>query len=632
MTNPDKPDLLHLARTSFEELQKWAGKPVARRGWEYQAEERVSSVARTEAGDLLTWVDGTRRYATRVGLDDRGVLRSVCTCPYDGECKHAVASILEYVALTEGGTEVPTARRNDVRLRLCGDDARDDDLDVEFPVSPVEPDAPLAGFLESRTPEQLRALLGELAEAVPAAASHLDALVLRENHDIAALQDAVAREIERLCDGTDWWDRYEREWNGPDFDHLRQLMKSLIQAGGEDELAGMGEPFLQRLSELMAGHQYADDLLGGAEGCVRLVLEAVKKSSWSPAERLIWALDVTIDDEYNLADVVGEYLEVRHARESWNIAAEHLLDRLDEMPVVLSRRDFSGQFARRSLVQLVAMTLERAGRAAEITELLEAEARESGLWELLIDNLIAAGRDVDAEERIVSALADIGEAQQGTAARLRRQWREIRARAGDWRAVGAMETVEFLQAPSVKAFEACREVAETAGCWDRVRPALLASLETGTLPWRQTDWPWGPPQSPEAFAGWARSGAYPWCDVLIDLAIHERDPRRVLHWYDSLSSSSRAALDTAERVAAAVCDHAPERAVALWQELAEAHIRRTKPAAYRSAGHFLRRAGQVMYRTGRVEAWLRYLSSLRERHRRKRRLLEVLDGLSGGRS
>jgi uncharacterized Zn finger protein len=80
-------------------------------------------------------------------------------------------------------------------------------------------------------------------------------------------------------------------------------------------------------------------------------------------------------------------------------------------------------------------------------------------------------------------------------------------------------------------------------------------------------------------------------------------------------------------VASAVRDFAPERAIALWKGLAEARISLVKPNAYVEAAVFLRKMGKLMRERNMVNQWDAYIQSLRRDHRRKMRLLEVLDGL-----
>ena len=364
-----------LAQLTLESLQLWAEENVVLRGWDYHSNDQVSDLGITPDGELLSWVHGTERYATRVYWDDNGALQSACSCPYGEKCKHAVATILTYAQMKAADQVVPKARRNDKRLRLSAVASmgeRDFDFgaaNLDVSASAKTPPTDTRAFLQLLPPERLLALLEELTESIPEAARYLESVIMRDSRDTSALLAALRKEMVRVCGEAEDWDPGERYGAPVGFDHVRELMENLIAAGGVDELAEYGELFMQQVSDLVAEYHYYDDLRAGAEDCVPLVLKAVKKSSMSPTWRLIWALDILLDDEYEMAGVIGDYVEGRHPKEAWNAAAEHLLDRLEELPKGSAKR-----YLRHSHIGLITMALERSGRANEITEVLEREA------------------------------------------------------------------------------------------------------------------------------------------------------------------------------------------------------------------------------------------------------------------
>ena len=67
--------------------------------------------------------------------------------------------------------------------------------------------------------------------------------------------------------------------------------------------------------------------------------------------------------------------------------------------------------------------------------------------------------------------------------------------------------------------------------------------------------------------------------------------------------------------------------MAIWKNKAERQIAQVKPSAYQEAAKYLRKAAKVMRRQERLAEWESYLKELREKHLRKRRLIEILDGL-----
>ena len=83
------------------------------------------------------------------------------------------------------------------------------------------------------------------------------------------------------------------------------------------------------------------------------------------------------------------------------------------------------------------------------------------------------------------------------------------------------------------------------------------------------------------------------------------------------------------QLARAVTKTHPDAALGIFRRLAEAQIALVKPAAYETARQWLREARDIARTTGREPEWKTYLLRLRQEHRAKRRLVEVLDGLEG---
>jgi uncharacterized Zn finger protein len=83
--------------STWSDLENWAGSRIVGRGRRYQQQGRVSELSLTEDNALLTRVDGTERYASKVNMDKGGLPESICSCPYEIDCKHGVAAVLEYL-------------------------------------------------------------------------------------------------------------------------------------------------------------------------------------------------------------------------------------------------------------------------------------------------------------------------------------------------------------------------------------------------------------------------------------------------------------------------------------------------------------------------------------------------------
>ncbi len=80
-------------------------------------------------------------------------------------------------------------------------------------------------------------------------------------------------------------------------------------------------------------------------------------------------------------------------------------------------------------------------------------------------------------------------------------------------------------------------------------------------------------------------------------------------------------------IAGAVADRYPDRALAIWKDLAEKEIALTKPNAYETAAGYLRKVRTLLKKLKRENEWKDYLSQLRQANIRKRSFLEILDRL-----
>jgi uncharacterized Zn finger protein len=240
-----------------------------------------------------------------------------------------------------------------------------------------------------------------------------------------------------------------------------------------------------------------------------------------------------------------------------------------------------------------------------------------------------ARRFEEAEQWIHKGIKATQKELPGIAKQLRDSLREMREKEGNWFKVAAFRVDDFLGSPSLAAFDEMRKVSEKAKVWPDVRKAALRYLETGKLPQTEPSWP-----LPEA--GVRKETAYshekaPMIHTLIDIAIDEKRPDDVLRWYDGPKAKRENywGWDGYQEVsiAEAVADHYPDRALAIWKDLAERQIALTKPSAYETAAGYLRSIRDLLRKLSREYEWKDYVSRLRQANIRKSRFVETLDRL-----
>ena len=123
-------------------------------------------------------------------------------------------------------------------------------------------------------------------------------------------------------------------------------------------------------------------------------------------------------------------------------------------------------------------------------------------------------------------------------------------------------------------------------------------------------------------------GRFPQYGELIAIAIHEKRPDQVIHWYDRMPKRGHNWYGSVEeQVANALRASYPDRAAAIWKVLAERWIGQVQPKAYREAAVYLRKPKSLLAEIGRTGSGRYTWTRSGREHARKRPLLDVLDAL-----
>ena len=646
---------------TWDDLEEWAGAAIVSRGRSYQRGHRVQNLARSETG-LVAWVLGTRRYATVVEVED-GELTSFCTCPYWDTCKHAVAVVLEYLECLKQKKEVPTVTERDRRLKLRHEaaeeeetwgeedeeeddkdeeDEEDEDMSRPAPRRSKKATADtLSSFLEQQSKEQLVVLLKEQAKRHPTVRQ-----ALQDRHNLSSgavkkLVKAVREEINELDSEPDWDDDWGGGGSGGDYARVQERLEALLAAEHADEVVGLGEELLEAGTRRVEMTNDEGETAEAIASCMDVVFRALPQSSLSSAERMLWAIDAELDDEYDLCRGAEFFWKQKHAAADWNIVAEKLAPRLAHHKSAKGEDSFFRHYRRNRLSDWLIMALENAGRREEIIPLCEREAKETGSYLRLVNYLKQAKRWDEAEQWIHKGIKATQKQWPGIASQLRTALREMREKEKDWLRVAAFYAEDFFQQPAPQTFQELQKAAERAEVWPAVRAAAMHYLETGELPQAtkrvakgQTIPPWPLPDSGVQETTARRQTPAPMIETLIDIAIAEKRPDEVIRWYDQRKPRSAAWgygwLDE-DRIAQAVVDTHPDRALAIWKKTAESQIALTQTRAYETAAGYLRKVHRVLKKLGREQEWKNYLAELRQSNARKPRLVEILDGLTGRR-
>ena len=631
------------ADLTWKDLEDWAGTTIVGRGRTYQRNSSVSDLGITPEGALIAYVLGSARYVTQVAIQD-GDLTSECTCPYWTNCKHAVAVVLEYLMCLKNDVAVPEISQTDARLDMLqetettGEEYWNPELgmwtDVEEQPKAAQQQntGPLLAYLKKQTKAQLVELLDELTKAFPDVREFLEDRRNVRSGNADTLLKAIRKEIADIREEPDW-DEYEREYQPVSFNRLKTYLQALLLAGHADEAIPLGKELIDAVNFALETYDIEGDIIDEVAACMEIVIQALPASSLSSYEKLAWAVDMDLGDSYELCyDALENIWNNANKKSDWHALADELQKRLN---AIRSDNDL-----RRQVTGWLIAALEQTGREDEIIPLREREAEITGEYTQLIDLLIGEKHYEEAKNWCQKAITNTDPNHLGNISDIEDRLRTIQEKTGDYLSAAAFYADDFFSNPSLHTFQELCKSAQKA----KVRPAVEAwaryFLETGHLPRTKGRKRKGEPNDkwplPKTeFEKDIHPSEVPMIHLLIELAIAEKKPTEVLKWYDikpsTIGYSWGYMYTSSLDVAQAIKEKYPDRAIAIWKELAESEISRVEVSGYQKAGTYLREVRDTLKRLNREKEWEAYLSELRNENKRRPRCLEVLDGLAGKR-
>ncbi len=625
---------------SWFDLESWAGSRIVSRGKSYQKSKHVRDLAITESGELIAWVKGSTTYATKVSLD-KGELSSACTCPYSHACKHAVAVILEYLGCIENGRDVLKAGKDDERLLLAESKSEyyedDDDLyndgedndDIIAKQSKTSIMPGLDDYLGQKSKKELLGLINVIITRHPEIREELNYKVRIEKGNPSSLVKTVEREIVNASSEPGWRNYWKHTGYTPDYSRVRSGLQKLLDEGHADEVIRLGEKlFSAGVTQIEQSHDEGETVQEIADS-LTIVFKALGECSLNSADKMEMAVDFRLRDEYDLCYGLEVFWKQRFGKKDWGCLADRLLSRLSNARYERQEDSFSRHYRRDRLTDEIIRALENAGRNNEVISLCMQEAEKTGSYERLVIRLRRADLTEKAEEWICKGITATCNKWPGIAGALKKELLEIRRLKKDWLYVASLYADEFFDRPSLSAFEELQKASEKAKVWLPVRKAVLNFLETGKKQAKNSsEWPLPDTglEKPDNLS----NEKSPCTDVLIKIAIHEKRIDDVLKWFDIHKKEQKhwAGEGLKDDVATAIADEYPDKAIAIWKELAENQIAMTNVSAYSVGAGYLRKAQKILKQNDRDDGWDAYLQGLKESHRRKPRLIEILNALS----
>lgn len=492
---------------------------------------------------------------------DDGGLTGECTCPYGAEGAFCKHCVAVGLLLIEDGA--PLADVPDLR-----------------------------GYLHSLDHDELAELLLRYAEREPAVYREL---ALRAARPVSGAGPDVTA-LRRRLDATLRMGGFIGYGGSLDYarkaDSMLDVLDELFAAGHADTVAPLARRAVDRLAAAM---EQIDDSSGAVgDACQRaltLSADACVQARPDPAELGEWLLDHVLgtrgwpdvqlpafaaalgaDGAAFVRERVDRLWADRPADRGDGAAwmREHALWRLREELAAIDG-DVDAQVA------VLAEQLPRADISHRIARLLwEADRVDEALRQARQGLAGAPGRQTGPlADFLANAYLQLGRGDEALALRWQR----------------------FEAAPTWQTYLGLRDVATELGQWDQLHEDALRSYRV------------------------AAAGVLGVADELVRTLLDESDADGAWQVVQEHDCSPSTRITAAQRRG----ETHPADAVPIYQEAAEQRIEHKNPGSYRSAAQLLRELRDLHGRTGDTAGFQRYLGDLRERHRRKTRLLAELN-------
>jgi uncharacterized Zn finger protein len=645
-----------LTNITWNDLDAWVGSKTLVRGRQYMAEHRVEDLARSSSGELVAWVAGTERYATAITASG-GNLRSWCTCPVGTSCKHAVAVVLEYLDALKNNVPVRTLADNDPRLLIFSRSMPGSETDLPFAKTSGQKtfsdisghgetcdcqsaEALLRAYFDGLTKEDLVVLLEELCRESPQIGQDILARNALESSDSKDILESLRTDIDAIVQESGKQVPWNRRSADPDYSSMNDRMEVLLSMGYADAVVRCGKDLFRsstvQIGEMDCDGEDVDDSEGirwDVSECMKTVFLALDRSTLPVHERMMYVADLEFNDDCGLCPLAHHFWNGPFTKDDWSRFADLLLTRIEADQNAVDMKENSPPYSLKESIQKLLVAFDAANRSDDAIRFCIDAAAKPGYTPSLVRYLIRMKRWEEARQWIEREIRQEHNHYE-RAAELRTLQRELWEQEDDWLHIAGMRAEEFLSIPTIYGYRDLKKASERAGVWREVSKECLDYFSLDNKTGTSVSKSGGGekilgilPRSGVTTLKPERRIKVPAYEILIAIAIDEKNPDDVITWYDRSASEKPAcylAPALVEGVADTIAEKFPERAIVIWKQIAEAYLKEARPKSYELAIGDIRKIKETLKHQDRLPEWEHYLSELKKNHVRKKRFLDML--------
>jgi uncharacterized Zn finger protein len=168
--------------------------------------------------------------------------------------------------------------------------------------------------------------------------------------------DRVRSEILELSAEPGWMNYWDNEGYIPDYTRVKQRLSDLLNRGHADEVITLGEELLEAgKRQIEMSHDEGETAME-IGSCMEVVFQALPESTLSPAEQMLWAVEVELKDDYGLCEGLEGFWNKKRQKQDWNTLADRLMEHLEQLKPDKEKDAFSRNYRSKCHIFLGALS------------------------------------------------------------------------------------------------------------------------------------------------------------------------------------------------------------------------------------------------------------------------------------
>ena len=120
---------------------------------------------------------------------------------------------------------------------------------------------------------------------------------------VKPLVDRLKREIREISSEPAWRNYWNQDGYTPDYSVIREKLTTLLDAGQADQVLSLGETLIKAGTRQVETSDDDGETAMEIGECLPVIVKALDQSSLPALDKLSWALDTVLKDEYSLLEL-----------------------------------------------------------------------------------------------------------------------------------------------------------------------------------------------------------------------------------------------------------------------------------------------------------------------------------------